>query len=110
MHPKWHLYGQPDRIVPYDPDNILGFIPGFLDENDQRDAWDQLDANYRHGGGLMEITGLRTVKPNFILYPGDPPFRALAETKLRKERIILYEAEIVCVIQYDGSYKCSRMS
>ena len=109
-HPTWHLFGKPERKIPYNPDNIAGYLPIFLDEDNPQGAWEQLDANYRHGGGLMEMNGFRTIKPNFLLYPGDPPFRALAETRLRDERIILYEAEIVCVFQPDGTHKCSRMS
>lgn len=106
-NPIW--YSNKGNPIPVDPDRtITGYLPLFLDEDDPRGAWEQFSANYQ--SGMMEITGLRTVKPNFILYPGDPPFRAIAETKLRDERIVLYEAEIVCVFQPDGTHKCSRMS
>jgi len=41
--------------------------------------------------------------------PGDPPFKPLAQAKLRDELIVLYEADFVAVIQPDRSFEVARM-
>lgn len=89
--------------------SMLGYIPGFLSEQDTRSAREQLDSNYSHAGGWNPFPGF-TMKPNGDLqYPGDPPTRLLAETKLRDETIRFYEHAWVAIVQKDGSYEISRM-
>jgi hypothetical protein len=84
----------------------LGFVPGFLDENDPRPAAVQFDRNYI--GGWHPMAGF-TLESGQLYYPGDPPLLPLAETRLRDEIIRLYEYEWVVVIQPDGSFQVSRM-
>ena len=97
------------RLHPKATPEMLGYIPMFLHGNDPRSAKEQLDANYVHGGFqpfhgfTMSADGMR------LIYPGDPPMQAIAETKLRDETIRLYEAEWVAVIQPDGSFEVARM-
>ena len=98
----WKLLHQKATI------EMLGFIPSFLDENDPRPAKEQFNSNYISGwhslpGFTLDLTVL-TLK-----YPGDPPTKAIAETDLRQERIILFQYAWVAIIQKDGSYLISRM-
>ena len=89
--------------------DALGFIPSFLDERNPRSAREQIDDNYRHGGGWRSFKG-HTMLPNGNLsYPGDPITQLLAETKLRDEVIRFYEHSWVAIIQPDGSYDIARI-
>ena len=87
----------------------LGYIPDFLSESDPRSAREQLDSGYRHAGGWQPFQGFKMSSAGELLYPGDPPTRLIAETKLRGETIRLYEHSWVAVIQSDGSFEVCRM-
>ena len=87
----------------------LGLLPGMLNPSDPRPAREQLDDGYRHGGGWDPFHGFKLLKNNSLAYPGDPPQRALAETWLRDEHVVLYESDWVAIIQPDGSFEVSRM-
>lgn len=88
----------------------LGFIPSFLSEADPRPAREQLDSNYRHGGGWRPFDGF-TFDPvtRTIQYPGDPLFHPLAVTKLREELIYVFPHAWVLILQQDGTWEISRM-
>lgn len=88
---------------------MLGYIPTFLSENNLCKAREQLDANYRHGGGWNPFQGHRMLDNGNIQYPGDPPNRLLAEAKLRDEVIRIYENAWVAIIQADSSFEIARM-
>lgn len=87
---------------------MLGFIPMFLNENDPRGAREQINANYAHGGGWQPFYGFKMLPDTSLKYPGDPPVRLLAQTKLRDEVIRYYEHSWLVVIQPDGSWEASR--
>lgn len=87
----------------------LGFIPSFLSADDPRPARDQLDANYRHGGGWRPMKNFKLTGSLGLAYPGDPVLRPLASTKLRDETIVVYECAIVAIIQPDKSFEAARM-
>jgi len=89
--------------------DMLGLLPGMLDENDPRPAREQFDANYQHGGGWRPFNGFKLTANYSLLYPGDPPMRALAMTKLRDELIIFHDYSWVTIIQPDGSHETCRM-
>jgi hypothetical protein len=88
----------------------LGYFPDFLSPDDPRRAKDQIHTAYSHGGGWHKFNGF-TPGENFlsISYPGDPPKRAMGETRLRNERIVMYESAWVAIIQDDGSYEIARI-
>jgi hypothetical protein len=96
MHP--HM--TPDR---------LGYLPTFLSEDDPRPAYQQIDANYEHGGGWRSFPGFTMLPNGDLSYPGDPPTQLLAETKLRDEVIRFYQRSWVAIIQPDGSYDIARI-
>jgi hypothetical protein len=78
-----------------------------LSESDPRSAREQFDVNYV--GRWRPFKG-HTILPNGDLaYPGDPPTRLLAETKLRNETIRMYEHAWVAIIQPDGSFEVAHM-
>ena len=86
----------------------LGYLPGFLDENDQRGAREQFQERYVFGG-WSPFPGFKMGDRFQLLYPGDPPTIPLAWTLLRDERIVFYQHSWVAVIQPDGSFEVSRM-
>lgn len=88
----------------------LGYLPMIFLASDPRPAREQANDRYRHGGGWQPFQGHRfDARRRQLCYPGDPPMRALAETKLRDETIILFEADWVMILQPDGSHEIARM-
>jgi hypothetical protein len=91
--------------------DLVGYTPMFLDESDPADARTQLDRNYAHGGGWHDFSGFTFVDGDapVLTYPGDPPTEAVAEWRLRDERVILFDHAWVAVVQPDGSIRVARM-
>jgi hypothetical protein len=89
---------------------MLGFLPEMLSDLNPKLAREQFNDQYRHGGGWQPFNGHNVNLKNLTLtYPGDPPMRAIGETTLRDERVILFEGEWVAIIQKDGSFEIARM-
>lgn len=88
---------------------MLGFLPGFLSERDPRPAAEQINDNYRHGGGWSPMPEWTLTEGNGIKYPGDPALMPLASTKLRDEEIFFYNHAWLCIKQPDGSIEVSRV-
>jgi len=97
--------------LPYDPDTMVtGYIPSFLNGQDDRPAREQLHENYRHGGGWRPFPGMGLdLERRQLTYPGDPPRRMVAMARLRTEKIYLFESSWVAIVQPDGSYEVARM-
>lgn len=87
----------------------LGYLPEFLNETDPRSAREQIHSNYSHGGGWHSFKGHVMLPNGNLSYPGDPPTRLLAETRLRHEIIRFYEHDWVAIVQPDGSYDIARI-
>lgn len=106
-HPEWTF------LHPKMTYNHLGFLPSFLNEDDERDAVTQLDTAYQHGGGWNDFSGFKAVNDvnglHGLQYPGDPVYKPLAFTKLRDETIVFYDHSWVAVFQPDNSFRVSRM-
>lgn len=83
---------------------MLGYIPQFLDESDPRPAKEQIEENYAHGGGWRPIKGF-SANENSIQYDDYRPRVLIAETKLRKEVIRIYEGALVGIFQPDGEFE-----
>lgn len=86
----------------------LGFIPYFFSNGDPRPAREQIDSNYQHGGGWRPFKGFKMGERG-ITYPGDPMMPLLAEAKLGKETIRIYDCAWVAIVQEDGSFEISRI-
>lgn len=90
--------------------DLLGFIPGFLDERNPASAREQLNHNYAHGGGWTPFPGFFfNPAAATISYPGDPPLKPVGRAKLRDETIIVYPHAWVLILQNDGTYEVCRM-
>jgi hypothetical protein len=98
----------------------LGYIPSFLDEEDERPAREQLDANYRHGGGWRPQQGWQLKRtqglvPITIRYPGggeepDTELKPLAFTTLHsREVIVMFPLGYVLIMQHNGQFEVARM-
>jgi len=86
----------------------LGYLPGFLNEDDPRPAAEQYDANYV--GGWRPLDGWAFDPREMLLkYPGDPPLEPFAATRLRDEMILFFPYAQVMVWQPDGSFEVARM-
>ena len=86
----------------------LGLLPGMLDASDPRPAREQFDANYQHGGGWRPQSGF-VMAESTLTYPGDPPFKLRAWTRMRDELIGLYDYAFVAIVQKDGTFEVCRM-
>ena len=90
------------------PDHV-GMIPHWLDESDMRNAREQLDEHYQHGGGWQPFHGFKLKKDLSLSYPGDPPHKPLALMKLRDEVVAIYQYGWVMILQPNGSFEVCRM-
>lgn len=93
-----------------DVPDILGLIPGMLDDGNDLSAAKQLDHAYSHGGGWRPFDGFVLDKETLgIKYEDDPEMFPLVETKLRDERILFYPYAWVMILQPDNSFEICRM-
>lgn len=82
----------------------------FISAGDPRSAKEQLDANYRHGGGWQPFEEFRFEQQTMTLnFPGDPPMKPLAVAQLRDEQIYIFPHSWIMILQKDGSYEVARM-
>ena len=86
----------------------LGFLPGFLDEDDPRPAKEQF--NERYVSGWLPISGHTFDAETMELrYPGDPPLLPIAFGMFRGEIIMVFPYSIILILQGDMSFEVSRM-
>jgi hypothetical protein len=90
------------------PDHV-GIIPQWLDESDMRNAREQLDDHYQHGGGWRPFKGFKMTEGWAITYDGDETLQPLALMQLRDEIIAIYEYGWVMILQPNGSFEVCRM-
>ncbi len=83
---------------------VVGLLPMFFNEHDDRPALDQLQASYPS----RPFDGFEMVDDELV-YPGDPPMRPISSTWLKDERLVLYECELLAIIQKDGSFTVTRV-
>jgi len=100
--------GQPWYIQARNLPDALGFIPTWINPNDPRPAAQQLDEGYGYGG-WNPFKGFTLDEHYQLNYPGDPPTKPIAYTKLRNELVVFYEHAWVAVIQPDRSFEVCRM-
>lgn len=85
----------------------LGLLAYFLSEANPACATKQLGDKYQ--SGWVPQKGFDLADNDLLLYPGDPPLRPFAKTKLRDETVYVYESSFVAVIQPDRSFEVCRM-
>jgi hypothetical protein len=89
----------------FHPDQ-LGFLPGYISDDDPRSAREQLDAH--QPGGWMPMQDWQLTNRLGIVFPGDPPLRPLAFTRLRDEMIVFYQHAQVMILRADGTFEVAR--
>ena len=87
----------------------LGALPDMLDAADPAPAREQLDRGYRDRGGFRALSGWYLGADDVLHFPGDRPYRPIAETRLGSERILVFECNFVAVVQPDRSFEVARM-
>ena len=93
----------------YADPNFVGFIPTFLDLDDERPAKEQFAERYVHGGWRHQ-EGFTAFKGTPVLkYPGDPALKPIAMMALREEAIFVYLHGYVSIFQPDGTFEACRM-
>ena len=90
-----------------DPWHALGYIPGFLSEDDPRPAKQQIDERYISGWNRFD--GFKMAGNFSLRYPGDPALEPLAMTHLRDETIYVYRYGWVAIVQPDKSFEVARL-
>jgi hypothetical protein len=98
-----------ERLHPQATTAMLGYIPEFLNDRDPRPAREQFNTGYAFAGGWTPFHGHTILLNGALKYPGDPPMRALFQTKLHDETVRVYEHAWVVIIQKDGSFEVCRM-
>lgn len=88
--------------------DMLGYVPGFIVDEDPRPAKEQFNERYVFGG-WSPIKGFAKNDRDVLQYPEDPPLPPLAERKLRDERIVMYQHALLAIIQPDGSFEIARL-
>lgn len=88
--------------------SMLGYIPGWLSEENPKSAREQLSDGYVFGG-WQPFKGFTLNPSNSLSFPGDPTIQPLAQAKLRDELIVFYPHSWVAVIQPDRSFEVCRM-
>lgn len=103
------------QITRYHPyaDDLIGLIPSFLVAQDERPAAEQFNERYSFGGGWRPMDGWKAYHEStgelIIRYPGDPPYRPVAQIEFHRERIWVYPHAWVAIEQPDDSIEISRM-
>lgn len=103
LQPNFKPYG--DRAL-----DMLGYLPAFISDLDQRPAAEQFQARYAFGGWRPMQGGEWTVDADHILrYPDDPLYYPVAAYQLRDELICVYQYSFVAIFQKDGSFEVARL-
>ncbi len=87
--------------------DMLGFIPGFLNDADPRPAKEQFASSYI--SGWRNFAGFEMLENGNMYYPGDPYVVLLYEGQFRTETIRVYDHAWVAIVQQDGSFEVCRM-
>lgn len=91
----------------------LGLLPDIIRGDDPHTVKEQIEERYYHGGGYRPFgEGKFTLlggDAKYLKYPGDPPFRALARLIVNGELVIVYEHDLVMIMQPHGAFVVVRM-
>jgi hypothetical protein len=92
------------RIAPAD---WLGYIPTFISIDDLRPLREQLNENYI--GGWHPQDKWVMLPDNTLHYPGEPPMRPVAVTKIRGEALWVYPHGYCAIVQNDGLFEVAHL-
>ena len=94
------------------PADWLGYLPGFLSDQDSRTMKEQINANYQHGGGWSPFgEGQWKMNPetHALKFPEDPPLNPVALAQIREETLFVYPHGVCAIVQKDGSFEVARL-
>lgn len=90
--------------------HLAGYLPQIITSADPRPVKEQIADRYAHGGGYRPFTGFTFDPAEGVLkYDGDPPYTMIAAAVINHERVILFDASWVMIMQSDGTYEIVRM-
>lgn len=91
-------------------EHIVGDIPTFGYEADERPLKEQFNERYSFGGGWRPFEGFVFDKETKSLtYPGDPTYYPMARGSFRNQFVYVYQYGWVAIVEEDGSFEVSRM-
>lgn len=102
-------------LAPGHNEHAVGFLPSIFNDEDERSAPEQLNANYGHGGGCSPFNGFTLEKADvqgeaFLIYPEDPPMREVARCVLSDaETLILFDSSWLAIVNADGTNIVTRV-
>lgn len=106
----WHL--NPTSYSESDALTYLGRIPLLLDPNCTDPVWLQVQENYPQGWNPVlgeERSKWTLTADDYLVYPGLPPIAPAAQAWLRSERILVYPAGWVVVVELGGDFTVARI-
>jgi len=93
-----------DELAP----EVCGFIPSFLNVDDERPLKEQINDKYK--GGWRPFEGFEIRKKSWtIAYPGDPDMQPLGGAALHGEVIAIYPYGWTMIVQEDSSFEIARL-
>jgi hypothetical protein len=93
-----------DELAP----EACGFIPSFLNIEDERPMKEQINDHYI--GGWHPFEGFQLKKKSWTIgYSGDPDMQPLAGAALHGEVLAVYPHAWVMIVQDDSSYEIARL-
>lgn len=90
----------------------LGRIPLLIDPNCADPVWQQVQDNYPKGWNPVlgdERSKWTLTGDDYLIYPGLPPVAPAASAWLRAERILVYPAGWVVVVELNGDFTVARI-
>lgn len=89
----------------------LGAIPTYLNAASSDPIWLQLQENSRSGWNPVPPgAGFQFSQDDVLLYPGLPPLSPVAMATHLGERIFIYPANFVLILQLNQDYSLARVS
>lgn len=88
----------------------MGGIPTYLDGNSTDPLWLQLDERSRSGWNpIPPGQGFQFAADDTLLYPGLPPLQPVAMATHLGERIFIYPAGFVLILQLNQDFSLARV-
>lgn len=103
----WHL----NTLVP-DAESHLGRIPLLIDPECADPVWLQVQTNYPQGWNPVlgdDRKKWTLTADDYLIYPGLPPVAPSACAWLRSERVLVYPAGWVVVVELGGDFTVARI-
>lgn len=89
----------------------LGPIPEYLSPDDNRPAYEQLEERSICGWHPEPPeNGWMLLADDYVVYPGLRAMPPVAMAWLRDEKILVYPAGWICVVQRNGEFSIARMT